>query len=82
MGIIWFFPEAAAYLFLQFVVFFIVQHDKLLISWRIDMEGVPFFGKALFLEFCHLDGVFTDFEIQVIGKEGIKLHACQAAFCQ
>ena len=57
-----------------------LKYYELLVGGRIDVEPIAFFRKHRFQFLRQIDGVGTNAGIQVIGKQGIKLHPYQTAF--
>ena len=59
---------------------FVVDDDKLLVGWRVDIEFITLTLENLLHLHCHTDGVFGEFEVKVVAKQGIELKTYQCAF--
>lgn len=52
----------------QFFQFFIFDDDKLLIRRRLEVERIAFFFQNCFQLLCQIDGMLTDFLVEIIRK--------------
>lgn len=63
------------HLFAQTLYLCIVDDDKLLVGWRVYKELISLSLEDIFHPHSHLNGVFRELEVKVVGEKGIELQA-------